>query len=319
MGSAYVHVIDIVVATLSEPTAEVRERMAQLAASGPPTETVGLEFFGALLTLESMSIGDDRALTTADILLWVALPYVAIAVFVTGTLWRYRYDKFGWTTRSSQIYEGRLMRVASPLFHIGILAVLGTSSACSSRSSGPTAGDQRAHVPPHGGRDGLRRRGADAVRHRYADLSAPDQRAGARRDDPQRQDDVRVPDGGDPARAADHACRVRCHRGDGYNYRETVSPGFRSIFLLQPPAPADGTGTAVVPRHAVADCVYSSSGRSPDLYTRSATPGWLPVPSLRRLPVTWGTRRGKCRSLPRLGTRRKLSPTGLPLPSFERR
>ncbi|MFN8172445.1 MAG: nitrate reductase molybdenum cofactor assembly chaperone [Candidatus Nanopelagicales bacterium] len=52
MGSAYVHVIDIVVATLSEPTAEVRERMAQLAASGPPTETVGLEPFGALLTLE---------------------------------------------------------------------------------------------------------------------------------------------------------------------------------------------------------------------------------------------------------------------------
>jgi nitrate reductase gamma subunit len=54
----------------------------------------------------------------------VVLPYVTIAVFVTGLLWRYRYDKFGWTTRSSQIYEGRLMRVASPIFHIGILAVL---------------------------------------------------------------------------------------------------------------------------------------------------------------------------------------------------
>lgn len=63
-------------------------------------------------------------LTTLDILLWVALPYVTIAVFVTGTLWRYRYDKFGWTTRSSQIYEGRLIRIASPVFHIGILAVL---------------------------------------------------------------------------------------------------------------------------------------------------------------------------------------------------
>lgn len=63
-------------------------------------------------------------LTTADILLWVVLPYVTIAVFVTGLVWRYRYDKFGWTTRSSQIYEGRLIRVASPIFHIGILAVL---------------------------------------------------------------------------------------------------------------------------------------------------------------------------------------------------
>ena len=63
-------------------------------------------------------------MTASEILLWVALPYIAIAVFLTGTIWRYRYDKFGWTTRSSQIYERRLMRFASPIFHIGILAVL---------------------------------------------------------------------------------------------------------------------------------------------------------------------------------------------------
>lgn len=63
-------------------------------------------------------------MTTWDILLWAVLPYVTIAIFVVGTIWRYRYDKFGWTTRSSQLYEGKLMRVASPLFHIGILAVL---------------------------------------------------------------------------------------------------------------------------------------------------------------------------------------------------
>ena len=62
--------------------------------------------------------------SSMDILLWVVLPYVTIAVFVTGLLWRYRYDKFGWTTRSSQIYEGRLIRIASPIFHLGILAVL---------------------------------------------------------------------------------------------------------------------------------------------------------------------------------------------------
>ncbi len=63
-------------------------------------------------------------MSASEILLWVVLPYVTIAVFVTGTLWRYRYDKFGWTTRSSQLYERRLIRIASPIFHIGILAVL---------------------------------------------------------------------------------------------------------------------------------------------------------------------------------------------------
>ena len=63
-------------------------------------------------------------MTTTEILLWDVLPYVAITTFIVGTIWRYRYDKFGWTTRSSQLYERKLMRIASPLFHLGILAVL---------------------------------------------------------------------------------------------------------------------------------------------------------------------------------------------------
>ncbi|GAA3167076.1 respiratory nitrate reductase subunit gamma [Nonomuraea salmonea] len=58
-----------------------------------------------------------------SVLLWVVLPYVALTVFVLGHVWRYRYDKFGWTTRSSQLYESRLLRVGSPLFHFGILVV----------------------------------------------------------------------------------------------------------------------------------------------------------------------------------------------------
>lgn len=58
-----------------------------------------------------------------NLLLWVAVPYASIAVFVVGHYWRYRYDKFGWTTRSSQLYENRLLRLGSPLFHFGILLV----------------------------------------------------------------------------------------------------------------------------------------------------------------------------------------------------
>jgi nitrate reductase gamma subunit len=58
-----------------------------------------------------------------NVILWVVVPYVAITVFVLGHVWRYRYDKFGWTTRSSQLYERRLLRLGSPLFHFGILLV----------------------------------------------------------------------------------------------------------------------------------------------------------------------------------------------------
>ncbi len=60
----------------------------------------------------------------ADTVLWVGVPYICLAVFVVGHWWRYRYDKFGWTTRSSQLYENRLLRLGSPLFHFGILFVL---------------------------------------------------------------------------------------------------------------------------------------------------------------------------------------------------
>jgi nitrate reductase gamma subunit len=56
--------------------------------------------------------------------MWIVLPYVTIVIFVGGLLWRYRYDKFGWTTRSSQLYENRLLRVASPLFHYALLFVI---------------------------------------------------------------------------------------------------------------------------------------------------------------------------------------------------
>ncbi|MER7251366.1 respiratory nitrate reductase subunit gamma [Kribbella sp. NPDC000426] len=55
--------------------------------------------------------------------LWVVFPYICLTIFVAGHIWRYRYDKFGWTTRSSQLYENRLLRIGSPLFHFGILAV----------------------------------------------------------------------------------------------------------------------------------------------------------------------------------------------------
>jgi nitrate reductase gamma subunit len=58
------------------------------------------------------------------LLLWGVLPYVTVAVLVGGTIWRYRYDKFGWTTRSSELHESRLLRIGSPLFHFGLLVVI---------------------------------------------------------------------------------------------------------------------------------------------------------------------------------------------------
>jgi len=73
----------------------------------------------------AMAVIEEAAPSSANLLLWVVLPYVTAATLVVGLVWRYRYDKFGWTTRSSQLYETRIMRIASPLFHFGALAVIG--------------------------------------------------------------------------------------------------------------------------------------------------------------------------------------------------
>ncbi|GAA1342877.1 respiratory nitrate reductase subunit gamma [Arthrobacter roseus] len=58
-----------------------------------------------------------------DVFLWLIFPYICLTIFVLGHIWRYRYDKFGWTSRSSQMYESSILRWASPMFHFGILAV----------------------------------------------------------------------------------------------------------------------------------------------------------------------------------------------------
>jgi len=60
-----------------------------------------------------------------DFLLWIAVPYAAFAVFVTAHYWRFRHDQLGWSARSTQLLERRLLRIGSLAFHVGMLAVLG--------------------------------------------------------------------------------------------------------------------------------------------------------------------------------------------------
>ena len=52
LESPYVHVLDAAVATMPAPNAETRARMAQLAATGPPAEMVGLETYPVSVTIE---------------------------------------------------------------------------------------------------------------------------------------------------------------------------------------------------------------------------------------------------------------------------
>lgn len=56
--------------------------------------------------------------------LWVVLPYIALTAFVVGHVWRHRRDGYRWTARSTQLLERRLLLVGSLAFHLGILGVI---------------------------------------------------------------------------------------------------------------------------------------------------------------------------------------------------
>ena len=61
---------------------------------------------------------------STSILVFAVWPYVALTVFIIGHVWRWRRDQLGWTSRTSQLLERRWLRLASPLFHVGALAVV---------------------------------------------------------------------------------------------------------------------------------------------------------------------------------------------------
>ena len=56
--------------------------------------------------------------------LWVIFPYLALMTFVLGHVYRYVYDQYGWTPKSSQILERRLLMWGVLFFHWGLLFVV---------------------------------------------------------------------------------------------------------------------------------------------------------------------------------------------------
>lgn len=62
--------------------------------------------------------------TPLDLVLFVALPYLALLTLVVGSVIRYRRDRFSYSSLSSQFLEGRGLLWGSVPFHAGILVLL---------------------------------------------------------------------------------------------------------------------------------------------------------------------------------------------------
>ncbi len=169
-----------------------------------------------------------------NILLWAILPYATVLTFVLGTVWRYRYDKFGWTTRSSQLYESAVLRWGSPMFHFGVLLVLlGHIGGLAV----PKSWTQAAGISEHAyhltavflgtvaGVFTVVGLGILIARRR---LVGPVFTATTRNDKA-----MYVVLAGTLLLGLFATVRANA-LGDGYDYRETVSPWLRSVFYLQP-------------------------------------------------------------------------------------
>lgn len=68
---------------------------------------------------------ERRVVKMMDQFLWVLFPYIIFAIFIGGHIFRYNYDQFGWTSKSSELLEKKMLRIGSLLFHFGIMFVIG--------------------------------------------------------------------------------------------------------------------------------------------------------------------------------------------------
>ncbi|MEV5844213.1 respiratory nitrate reductase subunit gamma [Streptomyces sp. NPDC051985] len=218
-------------------------------------------------------------------LLWGALPYIAFALLVAGLVWRYRYDKYGWTTRSSQVYESKLLNIASPAFHYGILFVLAGHLVGlfvpTSWTAAAGVGEHTYHLfSLYGGTfaGALTVAGLALLLYRRR-TRAPVLRATTTNDKVMYLFLV-------AAIVLGMTAKLTHASGDGYDYRETIAPWARSLFTLQPRTTLMADVPVLYQIHAVIGMILIALIP----YTRLVHMFSAPLPYLFRPYVVYRTR-----------------------------
>lgn len=172
-----------------------------------------------------------------DTALWGVLPYVAFTLLIGGLIWRYKTDQYGWTSRSSGLHEKAILRLASPLFHFGILMV-GAGHIVGLAVPAPWT--EAVGVSEHlyhlaatgGGAVGAIMTVVGLLGLIYRRLVTKTVRLATSRNDLVMYVFLCLPIALGTYATVHH--QIFGWAEGGYNYRETISVWFRSIFSLQP-------------------------------------------------------------------------------------
>lgn len=172
-------------------------------------------------------------MSSADVFLWLALPYICLAIFVVGHFWRYRRDQLTWTAASTQLLEQKLLRIGSLLFHFGVLAVIGGHVLGILIPAGVTSAvgihEHLYHLIAlvAGGTAGTMMAVGFAILL-YRRGAIPRVRATTSRADLVMYPLLTI------ALVTGMIATFGANLVDPYHYRETVSPWFRGIFMFRP-------------------------------------------------------------------------------------
>ncbi|MFI9583871.1 respiratory nitrate reductase subunit gamma [Streptomyces sp. NPDC052236] len=231
------------------------------------------------------------AASGSDLLLWVAVPYICLAVFTVGHIWRYRHDQFGWTSRTSQLLEHRWLRWGSPLFHLGAFAVIAGHVV---GLAIPASWTEAIGISEHAYHTMAIWTGSVAGLAMVAGLGMLCARRLLTRRirlTTDRSDKLLFPLLSAAVVLGIAATTVHNVAGGGYAYRSTVSVWFRGLFTLQPQPEAIAGAPLLFQLHALTACLLFAAWPFTRLvHVWSAPIGYLTRPYLvyrrRSMPVT---------------------------------
>ncbi|MFJ5776427.1 respiratory nitrate reductase subunit gamma [Streptomyces sp. NPDC093094] len=227
----------------------------------------------------------------ADLLLWVALPYICLAVFAVGHVWRYRQDQFGWTSRTTQLLEHRRLRWGSPLFHLGAFMVIGGHVA---GLAIPASWTEAAGIGEHAYHTTAVWAGSVAGLAMVTGLGMLCARRLLTRRirlGTDRSDKLLFPLLSATVLLGITATFAHNVLGAGYDYRATVSVWFRGLFVLRPEPEAITGAPLLFQLHALTACLLFAAWPFTRLvHVWSAPVGYLTRPYLvyrrRAAPAT---------------------------------